>query len=300
MEKFELIYDYRDNKHYNVELLNLMKREGAKSTFEDWMVRYQWDDNYVPFALVNHKGDIVANVGVMKMSVFVGNTRYKGIQLISLLVRDSYKNQDVESILLNMIVNKFENVVDAIYSFDEDINEFLQDFPHFDKIEEFIYSKKWDPEKASSGVIVKKMDLSNSKEFDLLYHEIKHTTRVSPIIATSGDVSIKLFNILKYYDRNVYHVPSKDAFVIFTNIDNIFRIVSIYSKSQCDLQDLLNVLVPKGTKKVEFGFIPGPIFSDLDIEPNIEGNKRNKIFLRDISAGVDKSKIFFPTLSRGR
>ncbi|PPE06039.1 hypothetical protein [Williamsoniiplasma lucivorax] len=300
MEKFELIYDYRDNKRHNLELLALIKREGTKSTYEDWMVKYHWDDNYIPFALVNEKGDIVCNVGVMKMNVFVGNTKYKATQLISLLIKDSYKNKGLEKKLLTQIVNKFGNVVDLIYSFDSTINDFLKEISDFKLSEEFRYIKPWDMTKTSSGIIIKKMDLNNTKDFDMLYSEIKHTTRVSPILSTSGDASIKMFNILKYYDRNVYYVPSKDAVVVFVNDDHVFKLVSVYSKSNSNIEDLLNTLVPEGTRQVEFGFIPDQSIKDVEILTTEHDMNKRKLYIHDISAGVSKWKICFPVLSRGR
>lgn len=308
MVKYELIFDYRDNKHYNNELINLIKKNIAKdhtkSSYELWMTKKKWDENYLPFALINEKGDIVCNIGVMKMNAIFDNKKYQVIQLIGKIVREGYEDADVDSQLVRMIIEKYENVVDAIYSYDESIKYLLKQEPGFEVLKEHIYIKPWNPERPNSGVIIRKVNTDSNKGLDFLHHEIKHSTRLSPVLWTSGDASIKVYNILKYFRRNVYFIPSKNVVVIFIIEDDIFTLVSVYSKSSVNLRELLDILVPQGINKVVFAFAPEWDGDDLLIEEfvpsfNLNSYNSHELVIKFISRPLYNGIICFPMLSKG-
>ncbi|ATZ18491.1 hypothetical protein ESOMN_v1c01060 [Williamsoniiplasma somnilux] len=299
MSAYELIFDYRDNKHHNNDFLNLIKKSG-KSCLEDWMTKGHWDENYVPFALINNKGEIVANIGAIKFSLFIEGVRYNAVQLGQVIIKDSHKDQNLEEELIALIVSKYENIVDVIFSYDPEISPYLIKNHGFMDAHEYKYFKDWDPNLEPSGNIIKKIDTDGSKELAYIQTEIKHSTRMSKKIATSGDSQIKLFNILKYFRKNVYYIPSFEAIAVFSFTDGLFQLAGVYSKNNIEIDELLRVIVPLGINKIEFGFIP--YVSDLQKQP-LKYNtghmpKIHRLAINAISAPIDFESVLFPMLSR--
>lgn len=298
---YEFIFDYRENKHYNNDFLNLVKRLSGKGCLEDWMTKGHWDDNYIPFALVNQKGDVVANIGGVKLNVFIEGVKFSAIQLGQLLVRDGYEDENLAPILLKFITTKYENIVDLIFSYDPDLTPDLINKYNFQAATEFKYYKEWDPNHQPSGIIIKKIDTEGSKDLDLIQSEIKHSTRLSRKLSTSGDSQIKLFNILKYFRKNVYWIPSLETIAIFSFTDGIFQLAGVYSKNAIDINELLDCIVPLGIYKIEFGFIPDVTgickehlnYSRRDLPAVI-----NRIAIKIISAPIDLDNLLLPMLSR--
>ncbi|WP_026389268.1 hypothetical protein [[Acholeplasma] multilocale] len=300
MNSYELIFDYRQNKHYNNELLNLIKRNN-KSCFEDWMTKGHWEENYVPLSLINEKNDIITTLGVIKTNLYINQRKCNAIQLSRIIVKEGYEDQGVEQQLLKAIVNKYSNVSDIIYSFAEDEEQQLLLENNFTKVQEYVYFIPWNPQTEQEGTVIKKIDTDSVKDLEFLQEEIKHSTRISPAISTNGDSGVKMYNILKHYRRNVYFVPSMDATVVFTINNNVFTLVAVFSKSPIDVMDLLSILVPVGIERVEFGFIPkceNLHIRELNLVETPEGVIDSRLFINEITTRIAGARILFPLLSR--
>lgn len=306
MADYEMIFDYRNNKHYSNGLMTLIKKEAAKSSYESWISRSKWDENYVPFALTNENGDILVNIGVMRMYVYVNQVRYQAVQLIGLLVNEDYKNQGLDKILVKRILLKFEDLVDIIYSYDPLINSLLNDEAGFANVLDCRWCKNWSETSGPTSLIAKRIDTNSSKELRNLWSNIKHSARLLPTLSTSGDASIKIYNILKYFSRNVYFIPSKDVYVIFTIDRDIFKLIGVHSKSYIDWNELLKTIVPINIKKIEFGFMPpiqlGDVYFHETSEPITNyGPELGSLMIKVISGRLTAiSSFFFPMLSRGK
>ncbi|ATZ16121.1 hypothetical protein JN01_0479 [Entomoplasma freundtii] len=306
MADYEMIFDYRSNKHYGNELMTLIKKEAAKSSYESWISRSKWDENYIPFALVNENGDILANLGIVRLYVYANQVRYQAVQLIGLLVNDDYKNQGLDKLLIQKVLAKYDDLVDLIYSYDPLINNLLNDEVGFANIIDCRWCKNWSETSGPTSLIAKRIDTTSTKELRNLWANIKHSARLSPTLSTSGDASIKIYNILKYFSRNVYYIPSKDVYVIFTIDKDVFKLIGVHSKCYIDWDELLKTIVPANIKKIEFGFMPptslGDVYHHEASEPITNyGPELGSLMIKVISGEINTSpNFFFPMLSRGK
>lgn len=308
MTDYELIFDYRSNKQYNNELLNLIKKESSKSSYESWISRSKWDDNYVPYGLINEQGNIVANVGVFKMKVFYNHVRHKAIQLIGLLVKPEYKDKDVGKILIEKVLDKYQNIVDIIYSYDEKINVYLHPDKGFLSVPNKRLYKQWNPDKKQEVLLARRIETNSPKELGTLLDVIKHSTLKIVGFSTNGDSTIKLYNILKHFSRNVHFIPYKNIYVVFVIENNVFKLLAVFSSSPIIWEGLLEFIIPEGIEEIEFGFLPPECLLDVKSTEIINhGNSayswlyRKNIKLKIISGNFNSPEdLFFPLLSHGK
>ncbi|WP_027063406.1 hypothetical protein [Mesoplasma seiffertii] len=305
MNSYELIYDFKENKHYNNELYNIIKKS-SKSYFEDWMLKGHWDENYYPMALINEKNDIVAAVCVIRLNLSINEVKCNAIQVGRIFIKDSYEHDQVDKKLLDLVVEKYSNVSDLIYSFSDSETDALFMNSEFQKVQEFIYYIPWNSSLDTEKTAIKKLDTDSIKDIEFIQDHIKHATKTPSMIATNGDSSVKLYNILKFYRRNVYYISEIDAVVVFTinQAKKRFTLVAIYSSNKIDIMDILKILVPDGIERVEFMFIPnlncGVNIRKLSFIETPEGNVPSYLYMKEITTALEGKKIFFPVLGRGK
>ncbi|ATG97767.1 hypothetical protein [Mesoplasma lactucae] len=256
---YELIGDFKSIRHHYLEFLNLIKKGNDKMSFEKWMVHSKWDDNYVPFALIDEGGTMQAAIGVHRTIMIVEKKKLNAVQLGKVYTRDdcSQMMQDyLENELLSRIISKYEHIADVIYSFGNDTDpKFMKDYG-FEEVPDCSCSMNWSPIQNGTNSVVKRVNLDKPSEFASLVAEIKHSSRMSNVMNTSGDALVKAFNIMKYYPRNVFHVPLMDTTIVSMVEGKTFYLAAVFSKNECDLKRLLELVVPNNVDRIEFGFIP--------------------------------------------
>ncbi|WP_031542257.1 hypothetical protein [Mesoplasma photuris] len=299
MDNYELISDYHDNKHYNSELMSLVKRQ-AKGCFEEWMVKNQWIDNYIPASLVNDDNEIVITMGIIKTNLYIKEKQVKAYQFGEILYRDGVPNESLKEILFKKVIDKYSNIADIIFTHSlEDRSVLLEN--GFKEFEEFIYFIPWNGEDSQVGSAVKKLDFDNFKDIEFLKTEIKYSTRHARLLSSNGDSEIKLYNVLRHYRRNVYYIPSLSTTVVFTISGNVFRLVAMFTKKDVDLMTLLKTIVPKEMKYIEFGFIPNlPSLYIKKMENYVTPSitQKNYLLINEITTKLTDIKISFPIIAR--
>lgn len=310
MIEYELISDFRNNKRLNNDFLNLVKKKNLKSSYISWLIRLgKYDEHCTPYALINAEtNSILATIGVVRMHVHVDQVRYSAIQLVSLLVHDDYLETELDQILIKKLLNRFENIVDIIFSYDPEINKFLIAEPGFVSYGDYRWWTKWTALPGHRDTIATRLDTTSSREMKALTDQIHHTTRISPLLATTNDASIKIYNILKYFSRDVYFLPEKEVYVVFTIEGTVFKLISVYSHNKIDWQELLEILIPPYITEIEFGFIPpegvvGLQCTTDDCRPATPfGSPAVEMVSKVIAGGLKRfdKPFYFPLLSRAK
>lgn len=301
--KYEIVNDFKNNKHYYLEFLNIVKKNSSEAslTFEDWMIGIKWDDNYVPFGLTDEYGALIAFCGVRKTMISVYDRKYSAAQLGKVYTKREHNKDEISKILIKKIITKYENIVDLIYLFDPSPNNEFLCQQGFELIPNYACTMEWDGEKSVSNSGVRKINIDNQGEMNNLYDEIKHSSHMSKVINTNGDALIKTYNIMKYYPRNVFHVPSLDVIIISTIENTTFNLWGVFSKSEFDIDKLLKLVVPQHVKTVSFGFIPThpQIKLTNDQSPKTMRNSlvNSQLYIKQISVALDKKVLKFPILA---
>ncbi len=301
--KYEIVNDFKNNKHYYLEFLNIVKKNSSESslTFEDWMIRSRWDDNYVPFGLTDEYGTLIAFCGVRKTVISIFDRKYSAAQLGKVYTKREHNKDEISKVLIEKINNKYENIVDLIYLFDASPNNEFLTQQGFELVPNYACTMDWDGEKSITNSGVRKINLDNQGEIANLYEEIKHASHMSRAININGDALIKTYNIMKYYPRNVFHVPSIDAIIISTIESTTFNLWGVFSKSEFDLDKLLKLVVPQHVKTVSFGFVPTHPQVKLTRDQNPKTIRNSlinaQLYIKQISVSLDKKTLKFPILA---
>lgn len=300
--KYEIVNDFKSNKHYYLEFLNIIKRNSVENnlTFEDWMIRIKWDDNYIPFGLIDEYGTLLAFCGVRKTMISSYNKKYRAAQLGKVYVKREHNKEEISRILISRIIAKYENIVDLIYLFDNNLNNKFLSEQGFELMPNYACTLNWDGRESQTNSSVRKIDIDNPTEMTNLYSEIKHSSKMSRVINTNGDALVKAYNIMKYYPRNVFHVPSLDTTIVSTIENDTFNLWGVFSKSDFDMEKLLKLVVPKNVKKISFGFIPEVpkiCLEDLPLSRSTNNLVNLRLYVKQISVSLDKRTLKFPILA---
>jgi len=307
---YEFINDFKSNKHLNQELNQLIKRNCARSTLDDWMLKGHSDPNYQYYGLVDLKGNLVAVVGLIRTSLYYRRQRYNAIQLGNVYFHQPndfslFDKSRIEHELLSRIVSKFNTIVDVIYYYhDHDDRPLLADFG-LAPFPEYNYYLELNPEASRNGAVVKRVNLDNATEHAELLATIKHSYQVSRnTFDISSDSIIKLFNILRYFRRSVYKIPSLEVTVVCEFRDTTCKILAIFAKNEVDLTKIINALVPKDFTRVEFGFTPCDALPGLKCDVKTESKYEvdnltsSHLYVKAITLNLEASQVQFPVLSR--
>jgi len=307
---YEFINDFKSNKHLSLELNQLIKRNCARSTLDDWMLKGHSDQNYQYYGLVDLRGNLVAAVGLIKTSIYYRRQRYNAIQLGNVYFHEPndfspFDKSRIEHELLSRIVSKFDTIVDVIYYYhDQDNKPLLEDFG-LTPFPEYNYYLELDPHQARRTSVIKRVTLDNANDYTELLATIKHSYQVSKnTFDISSDSIIKLYNILKYFRRSVYKIPSLEVTVVCEFRGNTCKIIAIFAKNEIDLTQIINAIVPQNMTRVEFGFTPcNPIPGlkcDVKAECKYETDNltSSKLYVKAITLNLEASQVQFPVLSR--
>ncbi|PPE04756.1 hypothetical protein EELLY_v1c04360 [Entomoplasma ellychniae] len=301
-KEYDIIFDYKDNKHFNQDLNGLIRKSNNEN-FEKWIFKNKNLNNFLPVTIINEKNEIIAALGITKFEIFIGDEKCTAIQLGNLFLKEAHKHENLEVELINAAIDKYSNVVDIIISFSNDIDEHIYEQTKFKKTKEYLYFLNWKHNEDTVRNKIKKLDLDLLQDFEIMTEKIKHSTKQSSHLDSKFDSSIKTFNILKYFSNDTYHIPSLDVVVCYKYNKDVFDLISIFAHDKVDIEYLLKIIVPKHIKRVDFGFIPdlkeGLHIANTDIFVRSSENKiKSTLWTKEITTNISDSKIIFPILSR--
>ncbi|AVN60624.1 hypothetical protein CG007_03365 [Mesoplasma entomophilum] len=300
-DTYDIVFDHKDNKHFNQDLSNLIKRS-PNNNFEKWLFKDKQLENFSPITIVNEKNEIIAALGILKFDVFISGEKCSAVQVGNFFVKEAYLDENLEEILIEAAIYKYSNLVDILISYCGIKDEDILKKSGFERRQEYLFFLPWNNKKKSESSKIIKLDLSVSHDFELVKEAILHSSKQSSILDTKGDSLVKFHNIQKYFEDDLWYIPSLQTVVCFRVKNGIFDFIGSFSSHNIDLEELLNIIVPNGIKRVDFGFMPdikeGIHITKTESFIRTGMNLHSCLYLREVTTGLKDKKFMFPLLSR--
>jgi GNAT superfamily N-acetyltransferase len=286
-------YGYVANYRNDVwlrENLNNLTRKVYGFDFDAWYLNGYWGDRYIPYSLLS--GDtIVTNISVSVIDFLVQGEKRTYIQIGTVMTEPEHRNQGLNRLLLEKVLEEWRGKCDLIYLFANDsVLDFYPKFG-FNRAEEYQYSKQIDLDGIQFDL--KKLDMSAKESKEFLLNKINRSLPVSQLSMVDSS-SLVMFYYTSILEDNVYYVKELDAIAIANFKEDVLYINDIFCEREILLDELINALINKRVKKVVLGFTPKDKTSfDENILIPVDA-----LFILDDRWGLfDSEKLQFPVLS---
>ena len=201
--------NYRDNESLRNSFNELAGKVFGGLNFEDWYRNDFWKDNYIPYSVVAD-GKIVSNVSVNTCDMNYDGRIVKLIQLGTVMTDPDYRGRGYARMLMEKIIEDYENKVDGIYLFANDsVVDFYPKFG-FRKSREFQFSKavKIDAERTAQLV-----PMSEKRDWDKMVQILNKTEQNAKIYMVSNS-GLYMFYLSQFMQENTFYIADCDSYAI--------------------------------------------------------------------------------------
>lgn len=244
-KKYVLITDFKHEEHYRASF-NRLTNKTYGFDFEKWYQAGWWKDNYIPYSFL-YENEIVANVSVNPMEFMVQGKAIKPIQLGTVMTENSHRNQGLIRLLMNAVLEKYEESHDFIYLFANDnVLDFYPKFG-FEKVQEYEYSKSYKFNKDSdtchkNSLTFRKLHIDQEMDRNLflkLIHDRYPNARVSMV----NNNELIMFYCDSFMKEDIYYIEALDTAVIAQFDNDQVVITDVFSEKAVDLEVVINAMI---------------------------------------------------------
>lgn len=222
---YKLIKNFKDNNDLRASF-NKLTIDGFDIDFEPWYQKGYWNEHYMPHSYVDN-GRVVANASANYMQLKLGDQKLKAIQIGTVITDPGYRKQGLAKKLMEDIEADYKDLVDFFYLFADNSAMGFYEKCGYTKIVEKEYHLninrvKMEALKHNKLTRVRKLKLSNTKDYELLQSLIKTKTYQSIGVGVVKESHLLNFYFLYVYGECIYYDEiSKMILVISGDKDNI-------------------------------------------------------------------------------
>lgn len=239
----------RDNELLR-KSFNQLAEETFQISFENWYQNKYWDDNYIPYALIDNN-KVVANASVNVMQTICNDLAKTYIQLGTVMTAVAYRQTGLADFLMKRIINDWQTKADAIYLCAN--NTVLDFYPKygFEATEEYQFSMPIKNQPAN----IRKLDMASANDRDILYKAYQQSNRFSllPMLANKG---LLMFYCSQFMAENIYYLQDSELVAIVDYSNDEMLCYDIFGATEQSLTVVLSQLAQQQTRKVKLGFAP--------------------------------------------
>ena len=201
--------NYRDNESLRNSFNELAGKVFGGLNFEGWYWNGFWKDNYIPYSVVAD-GKIVSNVSVNTCDMNYDGRIVKLIQLGTVMTNPDYRGRGYARMLMEKIVEDYENKVDGIYLFANDsVVDFYPKFG-FRKSREFQFSKAVNNDAERTAQLV---PMSEKRDWDKMVQILNKTEQNAKMYMVSNS-GLYMFYLSQFMQENTFYIADCDSYAI--------------------------------------------------------------------------------------
>jgi GNAT superfamily N-acetyltransferase len=248
---YQFIKNYRDIDDYRKSLNDLTTAVYGFS-FEHWYQLGYWRDKYCPYSLL-HQGRVVANISANPIEFQADERVYHTLQIGTVMTDPAYRNQGLSRVLMNIVLEEYENKCDLIYLYANDsVLEFYPKFG-FKEAPEYIYTKEF--QQGERTYRFDKLDGRRMEAQQLIMEIIASSNPVSRY-SMLNNPGLPMFYLSSFLAENIYYCEELELLAIVEYEEDKLRLIDIYCGKDFDLEKVIQSLISKPIMQVSLGFTP--------------------------------------------
>ena len=243
--------NYRDNESLRYSFNELAGKVFGGLNFEGWYRNGFWKDNYIPYSVVAD-GKIVSNVSVNACNMNYDGRIVKLIQLGTVMTDPDYRGRGYARMLMEKIIEDYENKVDGIYLFANDsVVDFYPKFG-FRKSREYQFSKavKIDTERTAQLV-----PMAEKSDWDNMVQILNKTEQNAKMYMVSNS-GLYMFYLSQFMQENTFYIADCDSHAIAEIEDDTLILHAVVGSGAIDR---VISAFGKEIKKVILAFTPNDL-----------------------------------------
>lgn len=240
--------NYRDNESLRNSFNELAGKVFGGLNFEAWYRNGFWKDNYIPYSIVID-GKVVSNISVNACNMNYDGRIVKLIQIGTVMTDPDYRGRGYARMLMEKIIEDYENKVDGIYLFANDsVVDFYPKFG-FRKSREYQFSKavKIDTERTAQLV-----PMAEKSDWDNMVQILNKTEQNAKMYMVSNS-GLYMFYLSQFMQENTFYIEDCDSYAIAEIEDDTLILHAVVGSGAIDR---VISAFGKEIKKVILAFTP--------------------------------------------
>lgn len=252
-------YSFISNYKHDSELrhrFNALTQQVYQFDFEKWYNSGYWGDNCLLYSLLADD-KMVSHITVSVIDFMVLEERKRFVQLGTVMTEEQYRNQGLSRMLLEKVLEDWQHNCDMVYLYAND--SVLDFYPKFSfvSVGEYQASTKITPIK--SPYAVRKMDMENDGDRELLYETSNHAVALFDITMQDNAGLVMFYS--HYFDPfsvkdNLFYIEELNAIAVAEFEENTLIIYDVLATEKIEIEDVLNALVSEDTEDVILRCMP--------------------------------------------
>lgn len=284
-------------KHDDVlrKSLNLLTQKVYHFDFEKWYKSGYWKDNCLLYSLMDND-KIVSHITVNVIDFIVLGEKKRYVQLGTIMTDEHYRNKGLSRFLMEKVLDEWRAKCDMIYLYAND--SVLGFYPKFGfiSVNEYQASKK--VSKINNHYVVRKLDLDNASDVNLLYETARQAVSLFKITMQDNAGLVMFYS--NYFDlfslkENLFYIQELNAIAVAEYVDTTLILYDILAKEEIAIDDVIDNLVLEQTKDVIMRFMP--INSEKYEVSLFKEEDSTLMVMADKSELFRNNKLVFPLLS---
>ena len=247
-------FNYKDNEVLRRSLNNLARRIHGID-FEQWYQDGYWRERYVPYSLLDGSS-VVANISVNIIDFLILGQQKRYIQIGTVMTDEAYRGQGLSRILMEKILDEWEDNCDMIYLFAND--SVLNFYPKFGFASVNEYECSRYVMKKNQSAIVRKLDMGSEEDRNLFYHTASNTLSFSKV-TMQNNVSLVMFYCTSFMKDSIYYIDHYNTAIIAEFDGDTVYLQDVFSKKDILIDSIIDAIVNEETNRVVLGFTPSDI-----------------------------------------
>ena len=167
-------------------------------------------DKYIPYSLLDDN-KVVANVSVNIMEINIDGEEKKFIQIGTVMTDERYRNQGLARLLMEKVLDEWENKCDCIYLFANDT--VLDFYPKFGFKRFYEYQCFIKTNRRKDNEIVRKIDIDYNEDRKLLEEIICNSIQISKLHVKENK-NLIMFYCLDFLIDDIYYIEKYKSIAI--------------------------------------------------------------------------------------
>ncbi|MBK3496389.1 GNAT family N-acetyltransferase [Viridibacillus sp. YIM B01967] len=239
---------------------------------------------------------MVSHITVNAIDFIVLGEKKRFVQFGTVMTDEHYRNQGLSRVLMETVIDEWKDKCDMFYLFANDsVLDFYPKFG-FAPVDEYEATKK--VSKIESPYSVRKMDIKNVMDLNLLYETAKDTESLFALSMQNNSGLVMFYcNYFELFSfkGNLFYIQGLNAIAVADHEEDTLILYDILTTEKIEIEEVINVLATEQTKNAILKFMPN----------NSENNEK-RLFKEEVSTLMvmgDKGELFknnklmFPILS---
>lgn len=254
-KNYELIANYQHDSELR-QRFNVLTQQIYNFDFEKWYDSGYWGDNCLLYSLMDND-KMVSHITVSAIDFIVLGEKKRFIQLGTVMTDEQYRNQGLSRVLLNKVLEEWENNCDMIYLY---ANDSVVDFyPKFGFVAVDEYQASLKVSNIKNPYAIRKMDIDNVSDQNLLYETAKHAVALFDITMQDNAGLVMFYS--NYFDlfsvkENIFYIEELNAIAIAEYEENTLIVYDVLATKAIPIDDVIHALAVEQTEKVNLQCMP--------------------------------------------